>query len=81
MGHWRRAARPLVAQIIKETKGQDEKVVRKALREGYPWGEKAMYPYKIWRDEVRRQLGLKVVRRSPISSDAPDQLRLFGEES
>jgi hypothetical protein len=51
---WRTRARSLVAAVLEETKGQDERAVRKALRDAYPFGERAHYPYKVWCDEVRR---------------------------
>jgi len=52
---WRDRARPIVAQVLWETKGQDKKAIDKALFDAYPFGERAMHPYKIWLDEVRRQ--------------------------
>jgi hypothetical protein len=56
---WRDRARPLIAKVLRETEGQDEKVIKKALRDAYPWGQRAMHPYQIWLDEIRRQRGLK----------------------
>ena len=35
------------------------KSLRKALREAYPFGEREYWPYKVWCDEIRSQLGLK----------------------
>jgi len=29
---------------------------RQALRESYPFGEKTNHPYKIWLDEIRKQM-------------------------
>lgn len=40
---------------IKETAGQDDKLVRKALREAYPFGPRENHPYKIWLDEIKKQ--------------------------
>lgn len=54
---WRHIARPIIAQAIATNKDKDEKEVRKALREAYPWGERKYHPYKIWCDEIRVQLG------------------------
>lgn len=56
---WRERARPIVARVLAATKGQDEKAIRKALREAYPFGPRAHHPYKIWLDEVALQRGLK----------------------
>jgi len=57
---WRECARPIIAKVLEETKGQDEKAIRKALKDAYPWGERSMHPYKIWCDEILRQRGLKI---------------------
>lgn len=32
----------------------DEKAKRKAISAAYPFGERALYPYKIWLEEVRK---------------------------
>ena len=58
-GTWRDSAKPIIAQVLKDTKGQTEKEIRKALREAYPWGERRYHPYKIWCDEIKVQRGLK----------------------
>jgi hypothetical protein len=60
---WRDSARPIVQEVLKQTKGQSEKEVRKALREAYPFGERKYWPYKVWCDEVKLQLGLKKQKR------------------
>ena len=56
---WRRIARPIIAKIIKEVGQEDEKKLRRALLEAYPFGERKYHPYKIWLDEIKVQLGLK----------------------
>lgn len=53
---WREHATPIIRRVIAETGTDDEKALRKALREAYPFGERQYHPYKIWCDEVRRQL-------------------------
>lgn len=55
MSRGRKSAAPIIARVLEETKGQDDKAVRKALREAYPFGEPAMLPYKTWNDEIKRQ--------------------------
>lgn len=61
---WRDRARPVVAATLAalppDATTQDK---RRALRDAYPFGERAMWPYKVWCDEVRRQLGLERPRR------------------
>lgn len=59
---WRDRARPIIAKVIAEIGLTDMKRLRKAISEAYPFGPREMHPYKIWCDEVRRQLGLKVVK-------------------
>lgn len=62
---WRDYARPIIQQVLKETKGQDEKAIRKALKEAYPFGERAYHPYKIWLDEIKVQRGLRTFGHKP----------------
>lgn len=56
---WRAQARPIIARVLAETRGQDERAIRKALRDAWPdaWGPRALHPYKIWLDEIARQRG------------------------
>lgn len=56
---WREHATPIIAKVLKETKGLEEKEIKKALREAYPFGEREYWPYKVWCDEVRKQRGFK----------------------
>lgn len=51
---WREHAAQVVAATIQRI-GNDEKELRKALREAYPFGERKYRPYKVWCDEVNRQ--------------------------
>jgi hypothetical protein len=76
MGSWADKARPIVAQVLAETAGQDERQIRKALAEAYPFGVKACWPYKAWLQEVRRQRGL--LKKKPAAVDER-QLRLLEE--
>jgi len=73
---WRDSCRPFIAEILKENEGKSLKEKRKALKLAYPWGERAMHPYKIWCDECNVQLGLKKkkVRGETIN---PNQLNLI----
>jgi len=52
---WRDEVRPIIAKVLQETDGQDEKTIRKALREAYPYGLRENHPYKIWLSEIARQ--------------------------
>ena len=59
MTTWRDHASPIISRVIYEVGRGDMKKLRKALRDAYPFGERKYHPYKIWCDEVRRQLGIK----------------------
>lgn len=48
-------ARPIIAEVLRETEGLPEKEIRQALTAAYPFGERRMWPYKAWLAEVRAQ--------------------------
>jgi len=77
---WREIARPIIQKVIHETGAEDMKLLRKKLREAYPFGERKYFPYKVWCDEIKVQLGLKTFGRQPKPDD-PNQLKLFTEEN
>ena len=56
VSRWRRAAAPIIAQAIAEVGINDMKALRRRLREDYPFDVRKYWPYKIWCDEVKRQL-------------------------
>jgi len=64
---WQERAAPVIAAVLAATAGQDEKIVRKGLRDAYPFGERAYHPYKVWLNEVARQRG--VVRMTKLRRD------------
>lgn len=72
---WRPYAARVISKVIKDNEDKDEKTIRKAISEAYPFGQRAMHPYKIWLDEIKIQLGKK--RRKPVFND-PTQINLFG---
>jgi hypothetical protein len=53
---WREKARPVIKQVIKEVGTDDMKALRRALSKAYPFWGKENYPYKVWLDEIKRQL-------------------------
>lgn len=53
---WRDIARPIIYQVLKDTAGWEYKEIRRSLRDAYPFGERKYYPYKVWCDEINRQL-------------------------
>ncbi|AVX92975.1 hypothetical protein PkP19E3_32920 (plasmid) [Pseudomonas koreensis] len=54
---WADAAAPIVGEVIRRVGRKDMRVLRKALVDAYPFGERTNTPYKAWLAEVRRQLG------------------------
>lgn len=55
---WRDRLAPVIAKVIAEVGREEPKRLRAALRDAYPCGERKYWPYKVWCDEVRRQLGI-----------------------
>ena len=79
---WRDHCRPIIAEVIERVGTEDPKALRKALLEAYPYGQRSMHPYKIWRDEIRRQLDPPVTayrrpRLPAVPQEAPGQLSLL----
>ena len=74
---WRQIAAPIIAGIISKVGTSDMKKLRAALRDAYPFGERQYHSYKIWCDEVRRQLGLKPKAKNRASPADPGQPSLF----
>lgn len=56
MSKWRNHARPIIAKVLADNAGADERTIRKALRAAYPFGSYSMHPLKIWRSEIAFQL-------------------------
>lgn len=76
---WRALARPIIAQVIATSKGKEEKEIRKALREAYPFGERKYHPYKIWCDEVQVQLGKRKFGAKKSEPINPSQTNMFDD--
>jgi lauroyl/myristoyl acyltransferase len=68
---WRDRAAPIIAEVIRTVGKGDLKRLRAALRAAYPFGPRENHPYKIWRSEVRRQIGTQ-------HKPDPRQPELFG---
>lgn len=52
---WREIARPIIAKVLSATKGLQEKEIKKALFDAYPFGPREYHPYKIWLSEIKAQ--------------------------
>jgi hypothetical protein len=83
-GTWRDVARPIIAAVIAEVGRDDEKRLRAALRDAWPkqWGKREHHPYKVWLDEIKRQLSPQY-EKPPVSmvptkiEPLKDQMSLF----
>ena len=59
MNTWREFARPIIKRVICEVGTGDMVLLRRALREAYPFGVRQYFPYRVWLDEIQVQLGNK----------------------
>jgi hypothetical protein len=75
---WREHISPMIEKTIAHcrAKGLDMKATRRALREANPYRDGPHWPYRIWCDEVRCQLGLK-----PRKSTSPRQAKTAKEQA
>ncbi len=55
--YWRRQAIPVIREVIERNGLNDPAALRRALRASYPWGPRRHHAYRIWCDEIHRQLG------------------------
>lgn len=75
---WRQRAAPIIAHVITEVGTQNQKTLRAALRDAYPFGLRKHYPYKVWLDEIRRQLSPHQQVKC-LQPGNPDQLSILKE--
>ena len=76
---WRKYANGVIVRIIKQNPKADLFQLKKLIREAYPFGERAMHPYKIWCSEVYNclvQAG-KMDRKQIPNEHSPNQTELF----
>jgi hypothetical protein len=53
---WRESIRKQIESVVERLGDADEKTLRCALSDAYPFGERKHLPYKVWCEEVKRQL-------------------------
>lgn len=53
---WRAKAKQVIRQVMADHPKADPKELRRLVSEAYPFGERKYHPYRIWLDEVNRQL-------------------------
>lgn len=64
-GNRRDAAARIIAGVIARVGRADEKRLRQALRDAYPWGERRYWPYKVWLSEIKCQIGARSCEPTP----------------
>lgn len=87
MSTWRQRAEPIIRKAVCEIVGPnpppysdyEKGEIRRLLRRRYPWGKKDLWPFKVWCDEIARQLGEKTEEREPPEVD-PRQIDMFGKQ-
>lgn len=83
MSYWRDVARRVIDEALRDARilGLEGKELEKFVANRYPFGERAMHPYRIWLSEFR--ILVKGVTRPKAvpgrEPDAPGQGLLFGE--
>jgi hypothetical protein len=87
MSTWRERFAPAIREVILKHKGESENAIRKALRELWDaagMGERRYHPYKVFLEEVRRQLGKKKPTKKLViggpRTPAAGQSSMFTEE-
>ena len=77
MGTWRDSFSPIIARVIDQFGTDDMSRLRKELRKAFPSPPRQYHPYKIWLDEIRVQLGLKI-KKHKLSKAEKNTKSLFG---
>ena len=57
---WRTHAGQVIATVIEEVGTDDKGRLKRALFDAYPYGVRKYWPYKVWLDEIRKQLKVGV---------------------
>jgi len=89
---WRNNWAPMIREAIEVLLGKQAQppydlVARKAIRAALRARWRAMgqpcryWPYKVWCDETRRQLGLRPVRSIDVEKADGRQIEMFGREA
>jgi hypothetical protein len=60
---WRDIFAPIIADVIRRIGTEDMRRLRSELRKAFPAGERRYWPYKVWLDEIRIQLGRKKIKQ------------------
>lgn len=76
--HWRREARAVIERALLEGRaaGLSGAALLARVDAAYPFGERAMWPNKIWLDQRRRQCGSLLPERSCRGKKTGEEERL-----
>ncbi len=78
MSRWSKMSADAIARVVRDNPGLREagpKVLLAAIDAAYPFGERAMHPYKVWlkeRSKAMRMLGLMPGAKTPVPP-TPDE--------
>ena len=56
MSKYRRTAKKVISQVIKDNPGIETGKLEKLIRAAYPFEERRHDPYRIWREEVNKTM-------------------------
>jgi hypothetical protein len=78
---WRDTAAPIIADVIARHGTEDMKALKKHLSAAYPFGERKYWPYKVWMDEIKVQLGTKKRKKGSCHPAELNTKTLFGDNN
>lgn len=91
MSYWRTKSRSVITAALKDgrDKGLEGKALEKHVSEAYPFGERAMHPYKIWLNEFsllvrgdKKPMTSGKAKKGPkLLGEWPGQGSLFGDDN
>jgi hypothetical protein len=67
MSSWREKSAAVIARVVAEVGTHDQKALKKALFDAYPFGERQYHPYKIWCNERAKVLKPEPDGSAPMS--------------
>ncbi len=67
MSSWREKSAAVIARVVAEVGTDDQKALKKALFDAYPFGERQYHPYKIWCNERAKVLKSEPDGSAPMS--------------
>lgn len=78
---WRTRAQSVIAETLKAHPTATGKELKRILREAYPFGERAMHPYKVWCEEVKAAIARVEGKAAALEAkdEPPEILTLKGD--